>query len=114
MLDCSLSGFLVLWIPKFLFDEIKVKVQGILFIYLFWINSNCSGAGFWSGGDIAEGGMNSVFSEAILAEKLSKVNSTQQCIESILPFHISHFLKFILFYFFKLWLLILLLGIPTF
>lgn len=30
------------------------------------------------------GGMNSVFSEQILADKLSKLNSTQQCIESIL------------------------------
>lgn len=28
--------------------------------------------------------MNSVFSEQILADKLSKLNSTQQCIESIL------------------------------
>ncbi|URE30289.1 hypothetical protein MUK42_34575 [Musa troglodytarum] len=29
--------------------------------------------------------MNSVFSEQILADKLSKLNSTQQCVESILP-----------------------------
>lgn len=37
----------------------------------------------WKEG-IAEGGMNSVFSEQILADKLSKLNNTQQCIESIL------------------------------
>lgn len=30
--------------------------------------------------------MSSVFSEQILADKLSKLNSTQQCIESILLF----------------------------
>lgn len=30
--------------------------------------------------------MNSVFNEQILADKLSKLNSTQQCIESILFF----------------------------
>lgn len=33
--------------------------------------------------EIAGSGMNSVFSEQILADKLSKLNSTQQCIESM-------------------------------
>lgn len=33
---------------------------------------------YWSSG------MNSLFSEQILADKLSKLNGTQQCIESIL------------------------------
>lgn len=35
------------------------------------------------------GRMNSVFSEQILADKLSKLNSTQQCIESILSFFLT-------------------------
>lgn len=47
--------------------------------------------------------MNSVFNEQILADKLSKVNSTQQCIESKSnpSFLIGHFnfQNFILFYF---------------
>ena len=41
--------------------------------------------------------MNSVFNEQILADKLSKVNSTQQCIESkSSPFLFAHF-NFIFF-----------------
>ncbi|KAG6467337.1 hypothetical protein ZIOFF_074841 [Zingiber officinale] len=39
--------------------------------------------------------MNSVFNETILADKLSKLNNTQQCIESILPaFSLSHWCIF--------------------
>lgn len=47
------------------------------------------------GGIDGRGGMNSVFHEQILADKLSKLNSTQQCIESILSnrFH-AYFSQF--------------------
>ncbi|KAG6467284.1 hypothetical protein ZIOFF_074894 [Zingiber officinale] len=39
--------------------------------------------------------MNSIFNETILADKLSKLNNTQQCIESILPaFSLSHWCIF--------------------
>lgn len=41
---------------------------------------------------VERAGMNSVFSEQILADKLSKLNSTQQCIESILLYCCSSWL----------------------
>lgn len=41
--------------------------------------------------------MNSAFSEQILADKLSKLNSTQQCIESILSYIVAFFFDFFFF-----------------
>lgn len=55
--------------------------------------------------------MNSVFSEQILADKLSKLNSTQQCIESILSLQVLETL--IGSFFFPYWF-ILLIRTPSF
>ena len=60
------------------------QIQLILWVLLF---QQVGGAG----GLFLAVGMNSVFTEEILAEKLSKLNSSQQCIESILHFFLHDF-----------------------
>lgn len=48
--------------------------------------------------------MDSVFSEEILADKLSKLNGTQQCIESILLFLVFWINEFLQLYFSSLYM----------